>query len=81
MSLPYSMHALAHITQFSSAEFAVRPFIQNYPEQMHHSVINLDYKVKMNMFAVWLLKVVDLVYLGHMALPEFKKDPTFIFLF
>ncbi|MFB9864636.1 DNA alkylation repair protein [Rufibacter immobilis] len=32
--LPTSIHALEHMTQFISAEFAVRPFLLKYPEPM-----------------------------------------------
>ncbi|WP_028862082.1 DNA alkylation repair protein [Psychromonas aquimarina] len=69
-----SIETLALLTQYSSSEFAVRPFINKYPEQM------------MAQMAVWALS--DNEHLRRLAsegcrprlpwasaLPEFKKDP------
>ncbi len=69
-----SIAALEHLTQYSSSEFAVRPFINKYPEQM------------MAQMAVWALS--DNEHVRRLAsegcrprlpwanaLAEFKKDP------
>ncbi|WP_019615972.1 DNA alkylation repair protein [Psychromonas ossibalaenae] len=69
-----SIDTLEHLTQYSSSEFAVRPFINKYPEQM------------MAQMAVWTLSnnehVRRLASEGCRprlpwanALAEFKKDP------
>lgn len=70
-----SMDALGHFTQYSSSEFAVRPFIVEYPQKM------------MRQMSVWATS--DNHHLRRlasegcrprlpwaMALPEFKKNPT-----
>lgn len=70
-----SINALEHFTKYSSSEFAVRPFIKKYPQQM------------MTQMLVWAksenLDVRRLSSEGcrprlpwAMALPEFKKDPS-----
>lgn len=72
-----SINALSYITQFASAEFAVRPFIVQYPQQMQTTLLT------------WCnsddLHIRRLASEGcrprlpwAMALPEFKKDPSFI---
>ena len=70
-----SIPALAHFTEFASSEFAVRPFIIRYPQQM------------MAQMALWAR--MDNKHLRRlasegcrprlpwaMALPEFKQDPS-----
>jgi len=72
-----SIEALAFVTQFSSAEFAVRPFIIKYPEQM------------MAQMLVWARS--DNMHIRRLAsegcrprlpwaraLADFKQDPTAI---
>ncbi|GLS90088.1 hypothetical protein GCM10007916_11550 [Psychromonas marina] len=72
-----SIETLAVLTQFSSAEFAVRPFIINYPEQMIAQML------------IWAGD--DNVHVRRLAsegcrprlpwacaLPAFKKDPSAI---
>ncbi|MEI6896978.1 MAG: DNA alkylation repair protein [Psychromonas sp.] len=74
---PISIECLAFLTQFSSAEFAVRPFIVKYPQQM------------MAQMRSWADS--DNFHLRRLAsegcrprlpwacaLPEFKKDPSAI---
>ncbi len=69
-----SVSALEHFTQYSSSEFAVRPFIQKYPKRM------------MAQMEKWARSKSDHVRRlasegcrprlpWAMALPEFKKDP------
>lgn len=72
-----SMDALAHITQFSSAEFAVRPFIQHYPEQMQ--IVLLNWARSENEHVRRLASEGCRPRLPWaMALPEFKHDPSYI---
>lgn len=72
-----SMDALAYITQFSSAEFAVRPFIQRYPEKMQ--IVLLDWVKSENEHLRRLACEGCRPRLPWaMALPAFKKDPAFI---
>ncbi|WP_022940846.1 DNA alkylation repair protein [Psychromonas hadalis] len=72
-----SIETLALLTQYSSAEFAVRPFIKKYPKKM------------MAQMLIWASS--DNVHLRRLAsegcrprlpwacaLPEFKKDPAII---
>jgi len=72
-----SMDALEHFTQFSSSEFAVRPFIKKYPKQM------------MKQMTLWADSdnhhVRRLASEGcrprlpwAMALPDFKRDPKLV---
>ena len=70
-----SIDAFEYITQFTSCEFAVRPFLKKYPIQMLEQMI-LWSKHKNN-------KVRRLASEGSrprlpwaMALPSYKKDPT-----
>lgn len=72
-----SIHALEKITIFTSAEFAVRPFIIQYPQQM------------LNQMRAWSTHTAPMVRRlategcrprlpWAMALPQFKKDPSTI---
>lgn len=72
-----SIDALAYITQFASSEFAVRPFIVQYPEKMHS--ILLDWSVDENEHVRRLASEGSRPRLPWaMALPKFKKDPSYI---
>ena len=72
-----SIDALAHITPFSSAEFAVRPFIQHYPEQMQ--TVLLNWACSENEHIRRLASEGCRPRLPWaMALPEFKRDPSYI---
>lgn len=72
-----SIDALAYITQFASAEFAVRPFIEKYPEAMQK--ISLDWAASENEHIRRLASEGCRPRLPWaMALPVFKKDPAFI---
>ena len=72
-----SIDALAHITQFASAEFAVRPFIEQYPEQMH--CILLAWTESDNHHIRRLASEGSRPRLPWaMALPLFKKDPSYL---
>jgi len=76
--LDLSFTALKHFTQFSSSEFAIRPFLKKYPEKTMEFLTELsqDDHENVRRFASegcrprlpWA-----------MALPEFKKDPQLIF--
>lgn len=75
--LPESIAALSYITQFSSAEFAVRPFIVKYPQAMHS--ILLQWSVSDNEHIRRLSSEGARPRLPWaMALPEFKKDPAYL---
>jgi len=72
-----SMQSLSFLTQFSSAEFAVRPFIIQYPEQMMAQM--LDWAHSENVHLRRLASEGCRPRLPWAcALPEFKKDPTAI---
>lgn len=75
--LKESMDALAYITQFASAEFAVRPFIKKHPEAMLDTL--LTWTKSNNEHVRRLASEGCRPRLPWaMALPEFKKDPNFI---
>ena len=72
-----SMDALAYITRFASAEFAVRPFIEKYPEEMLQTL--LSWTESDNEHVRRLASEGCRPRLPWaMALPKFKKDPTSI---
>lgn len=72
-----SVKALAYITQFASAEFAVRPFIEKYPEKMHQTL--LTWVKSENEHVRRLASEGCRPRLPWaIALPKFKKDPSFI---
>lgn len=72
-----SIPALAHITQFASAEFAVRPFIVKYPKQMQ--TVLLNWTNSNNEHHRRLASEGCRPRLPWaMALPEFKKNPTYL---
>lgn len=72
-----SVDALSYITQFASAEFAVRPFIEQYPEQMHK--VLLTWSVSDNQHIRRLASEGSRPRLPWaMALPKFKKDPSYL---
>lgn len=72
-----SIDALSYITQFSSAEFAVRPFIEQYPEQMHK--VLLTWSASDNQHIRRLASEGSRPRLPWaMALPKFKKDPRYL---
>lgn len=72
-----SIDALSYITQFASAEFAVRPFIEQYPEQMHK--VLLAWSVNDNHHIRRLASEGSRPRLPWaMALPNFKKDPSYL---
>ncbi|WP_413693460.1 hypothetical protein [Psychromonas sp. KJ10-2] len=71
-SLINSTKSLAYITEFTSAEFAIRPFIVRYPEQMH--TILLDWTNSPNEHLRRLASEGARPRLPWaMALPDFKK--------
>jgi len=73
-----SMQALEIMTQFSSAEFAVRPFIIKQPERMMQQMLNWSFSDNKHIRRLasegcrprlpWAI-----------SLPAFKKDPSLIF--
>jgi len=72
-----SIDALSYITQFASAEFAVRPFIVQYPQQMQSILLtwcNSDDRHIRRLASEGCRPRLP----WAMALPEFKKDPSFI---
>jgi len=72
-----SLDALAYITTFASAEFAVRPFIKKYPELMQQTL--LRWAVSENKHVRRLASEGCRPRLPWaMSLPAFKKDPHFI---
>ena len=72
-----STNSLAYITQFASAEFAIRPFIERYPEQMHF--ILLAWTKSENEHIRRLASEGSRPRLPWaMALPAFKKDPSYL---
>ncbi|TEW56026.1 DNA alkylation repair protein [Psychromonas sp. RZ22] len=72
-----SVKALAYITQFSSAEFAIRPFIERYPEQMHQ--VLLDWATNDDEHIRRLASEGCRPRLPWaMSLPLFKQDPRYI---
>lgn len=72
-----STDSLAYITQYASAEFAVRPFIQHYPQKMHRLL--LDWAKSDNEHLRRLASEGCRPRLPWaMGLPEFKKNPAFI---
>ena len=69
------IHALELFTQYSSAEFAVRPFIKKYPEEMMHQM--LMWAQHSNHHVRRLASEGCRPRLPWaMALPAFKKDPS-----
>jgi len=73
--LEISIDALTHFTQYSSSEFAVRPFITKYPTQMikQHLIWSKHKNYHVRRLASEGIRP-RLPW--AMALPEFKKDPT-----
>ncbi len=73
--LTTSISALEHFTQYSSSEFAVRPFIIKYPKQMlkQHELWS---KHKNHHVRRLASEGVRPRLPWAIALPEFKKDPT-----
>ncbi|OUR92766.1 DNA alkylation repair protein [Gammaproteobacteria bacterium 42_54_T18] len=72
-----SMAALEHMTQFSSSEFAVRPFIVKSPKKMMKQM--LRWSIHDNYHVRRLSSEGCRSRLPWaMALPAFKKDPTLI---
>lgn len=72
-----SIDALTVITEYASAEFAVRPFILKYPEQMQEVLINWcksDNEHHRRLASEGCRPRLP----WASALPEFKKDPAFI---
>jgi len=73
--LKTSVKALEHFTQFSSSEFAVRPFIIKYPTEMLKQ--HLDWSKHKNYHVRRLASEGIRPRLPWaMALPDFKKDPS-----
>lgn len=69
-----SMKAFERITQFASAEFAIRPFIVKYPQTMQQM---LAWSTHANPYVRRLSSEGCRPRLPWaMALPEFKKDPS-----
>jgi len=72
-----SIDALSYITQFASAEFAVRPFIVQYPQQMQSMLLTWcdsdDHHIRRLASEGCRPRLP-----WAMALSEFKKDPNFI---
>ncbi len=72
-----SMQALAHFTQYSSSEFAVRPFIVKYGDKMMQQM--QQWANSSNVFIRRLASEGCRPRLPWaMALPAFKKDPSAI---
>jgi len=72
-----SIDALAYITQFASAEFAVRPFIVKYPQEMRH--VLLTWTQSENPHIRRLASEGSRPRLPWaMALPLFKQDPAYV---
>lgn len=72
-----SIDALTIITEYASAEFAVRPFIKKYPEQMHR--VLLRWCESTNEHHRRLASEGCRPRLPWAtALPDFKKDPGYI---
>jgi len=72
-----SIQALEYITQYASAEFAVRPFIVKYPDAMQK--ILLAWTFAHNEHTRRLASEGSRPRLPWaMALPEFKKDPSYL---
>jgi 3-methyladenine DNA glycosylase AlkC len=70
-----SIECLAFLTQYSSSEFAVRPFIEKYPEKMMSQM--LDWADSDNFHVRRLASEGCRPRLPWAnALPEFKNDPT-----
>jgi len=74
---PASLAALAWITQFASAEFAIRPFIKKYPDLMQQTL--LTWAVSDNEHVRRLASEGCRPRLPWaMSLPAFKANPDFI---
>ncbi|NQZ13142.1 MAG: DNA alkylation repair protein [Algicola sp.] len=72
-----SIEAMAFLTQYSSAEFAVRPFIKRYPERMMAQM--LEWAGSDNYHIRRLATEGCRPRLPWaMALPDFKKDPQLV---
>lgn len=77
--LPAANKAMERITTFSSCEFAVRPFILRYPDEMAHQMLkwSLHKNEKVRRFASEGIRP-RLPW--AMAIPSLKKDPSPVFL-
>ncbi|OGU37251.1 MAG: hypothetical protein A2068_01490 [Ignavibacteria bacterium GWB2_35_6b] len=70
-----SVEALGYFTQFSSSEFAVRPFIVKYPDKMMAQMLKWS-KDKNHHLRRLSSEGCRPRLPWAMALPDFKKDPT-----
>lgn len=70
-----SINALEYLTQYSSSEFAVRPFIQKHPERMMQQMLNWSYHQNHHVRRLASEGCRPRLPWG-MALNIFKKDPA-----
>jgi len=76
--LPYpqvAFDALSHFTQFSTSEFAIRPFIQRYPELTLPQLMRWAHSDNHHLRRLASEGSRPRLPWGQ-ALPQFKKDPT-----